>query len=94
MLQYLLTLTDEKNYEKATELYETYKDYMLKYSCIKFCNKNRHNPDLDAFDAVQAAFARIIKYFDRIDFSRSENDIKNYIFSVLNNANGRPIPAI
>lgn len=85
MLQFLLTLTDESNRTKVEDLYNTYHDFMIKYSVRKFSSKRRSNPVLDAEDAVQNAFVKIVKYIDNIDFSREARDIKNYIFTMLNN---------
>ena len=85
MLQFLLTLTDESNHERVEHIYYTYHDYMMKYAVSKFKSMGRTNAAYDAEDAVQSAFVKITKYIDAIDFSRGENDVKNYCFAILSN---------
>lgn len=85
MLQFLLTLTDESNQWKIEHLYNTYHDYMMRYAVSKFKSMRRTNFVYDAEDAVQNAFMKITKYIDAIDFSRGENDVKNYCFAILCN---------
>ena len=78
MLQFLLTLTDESNRGKVEELYHKYHDYMIKCAVTKFKSLGRSNCVYDAEDAVQNAFMKITKYIHKIDFSRTETDVKNY----------------
>lgn len=85
MLQFLLTLTDESNCTKIEHIYNAYHEQMMKYALSKFSSYGRTNLLYDAEDAVQSAFIKITKYIDSIDFSRSEKDVKNYIFSILYN---------
>lgn len=85
MILFLLALSDESNHYKIEHIYNKYHDYMIKYAVLKFCTLGRDNPTYDAEDAVQNAFMKIVKYIDKIDFSRSEKDIKNYCFSILCN---------
>ena len=85
MLQFLLTLTDESGRHKIEHIYVTYHDYMMKYAIVKLRATGRTNFICDAEDAVQNAFVKITKHIDKIDFYRSERDIKNYCFSILNN---------
>lgn len=85
MLQFLLTLTDESNYEKIEHIYNTYHDYMMKYAVSKLKTAGRTNCVYDAEDAVQNAFMKITKYIDNIDFSRGEKDVKNYCLATLSN---------
>ena len=40
---------------------------------------------LEAEDALQNAFMKIVKHIDKIDFSRGEKTIKNYCFTILTN---------
>ena len=85
MLHYLLSLTDEVNHGRVEELYNKYREYMLRYATSKLRAAGRRNYSIDAEDAVQNAFVKIVKYIEDIDFTRPENDIKNYIFAILNN---------
>ena len=85
MLQFLLTLTDESNQWKVEHIYETYQEYMTKYARMKLRAAGSTNVEYDAEDAVQSAFVKIAKHIEKIDFSRSEKDIKNYCLSILFN---------
>ena len=85
MLQFLLTLSDENNHSKIEHIYHNYHDSMMSFAIVKFCNLGRKNFMYDAEDAVQNTFMKITKYIDRIDFSRSEKDVKNYCFTILSN---------
>ena len=85
MLQFLLTLTDESNRGKVEELYHKYHDYMMKCAVSKFKSLGRYNCVYDAEDAVQNTFMKITKHIDKIDFSRTEADVKNYCLAILTN---------
>ena len=85
MLQFLLTLTDESNHGKVEHIYNTYHDYMMKYAVSKLQAAGRTNFMYDAEDAVQNSFIKIVKYIDKIDFSRGEKDVKNYCLTTLFN---------
>lgn len=85
MLQFLLTLTDESNHGKVEHIYNTYHDYMMRYAVSKLQAAGRTNLQYDAEDAVQNAFMKIVKHIDNIDFSRGENDVKNYCLTILCN---------
>ena len=85
MLQFLLTLTDESNHEKVERIYNKYHDYMMRYAVSRFRTMGRTNFGYDAEDAVQNAFMKITRYIHDIDFSRGENDVKNYCMSILCN---------
>ena len=85
MLQFLLTVTDESKHKNIEYIYNTFHDSMMKYAVSKFGSIGSQNVLYDAEDAVQNAFMKISKYIDNIDFSRNENDIKNYCFTILSN---------
>ena len=85
MLQFLLTLTDESNHGKVEHIYNTYHDYMMKYAVSKLRAAGRTNFMYDAEDAVQNSFMKLVKYIDKIDFSRGEKDVKNYCLTILCN---------
>lgn len=85
MLQFLLTLTEESNHSKIEYIYYNFHDDMMRFAINKFQLAQRSNFGLDAEDAVQSAFLRITKYINNIDFSKSKQDIKNYVFTILLN---------
>ena len=85
MLQFLLTLTDESNHGKVEQLYKKYHDYFMKCAVTKFKSLGRTNCVFDAEDAVQNTFMKITRYIDNIDFSRGEQDVKNYCLAILSN---------
>ena len=85
MLQFLLTLTDESNHGKVEQLYKKYHDYFMKCAVTKFKSLGRTNCVFDAEDAVQNTFMKITRYIDNIDFSRGEQDVRNYCLSILSN---------
>ena len=85
MLQFLLTLSDESNHGKVEHLYKKYHDYFTKCAVNKFRSLGRTNCVFDAEDAVQNTFMKITRYIDNIDFSRGEQDIKNYCLAILSN---------
>ena len=85
MLQFLLTLTDESNQGKIEHIYKTYHDYMMRYAVSKFQALGRTNFKYDAEDAVQNAFVKITRHVEKIDFSRGEQDVKNYVLTIIHN---------
>ena len=85
MLQFLLTLADDSNHGKIEHIYNMYHDYMMKCAVAKLKSCGRSNYVFDAEDAVQSTFMNITMYIDKIDFSRGENDVKNYCLAILNN---------
>ena len=85
MLQFLLTLSDESNHGKIEHIYHTYHDYMMRYAISRLQTAGRTNFGYDAEDAVQNAFMKITKYIDKIDFTRGERDVKNYVLTIMHN---------
>ena len=85
MLLYLLTISDESNHSKIEYIYEKYHDFMMRYAVARFRKSVRQNPVLDAEDAVQNTFVKIVRYADRIDLSWGDTDVKNYCFTILSN---------
>ena len=85
MLQFLLSLADESNHDKIERLYTKYHDDMIRYSQYKFKVANTGNVNYNSEDAVQNTFTKISLYINNIDFSRNEQEIRAYIFSILNN---------
>ena len=85
MLQFLLTISDEAYHSDVERIFIKYHSSMMKYALSKM-----HSADLpcvmeSAEDAVQNAFMKIARNIDKIDFSRDENDVKNYCFTILHN---------
>ena len=85
MLSFLLALADESDRDRIEELYNKYHNDMLKYAITKFTEYGSGDAHCDAEDAVQNAFLRIVKYISNIDFTRTEKEIKCYVFSILVN---------
>ena len=78
MLQFLLTISDEKYHPKIEYLYNTFHHKMIAYAEMKFYSYGRKNVKEDAEDAVQSTFLNMVKYINSIDFSRSEQELGNY----------------
>jgi RNA polymerase sigma factor (sigma-70 family) len=85
MLSFLLTLADESDRDRIEELYNKYHNNMLKYAIAKLSEIGSNDAQHDAEDAVQNAFIKIVKNISNIDFTRTENEIKCYVFSILVN---------
>lgn len=85
MLQFILTLADESDHEKIEDIYKKYHYYMIKCAMARFSALGRSNCLYDAEDAVQNTYMKIARNIDRIDFSRGENDVKNYCLAILSN---------
>ena len=85
MLQFLLTISDEKYHPKIEYLYNTFHHKMIAYAEMKFYSYGRKNVKEDAEDAVQSTFLNMVKYINSIDFSRSEQELGNYCFAILTN---------
>ena len=85
MLLFLLSITDESNHDIIEKIYNNYHDKMLVLAEQKLLRFEMNDYKNNAEDAVQNAFVKIVKNIDRIDFSRGENDVRNYIFSILTN---------
>lgn len=91
MLQFLLTICDEKYHEQIEFLYNTYHEDMVRFATSKFRLRHRNNPLLDAEDAVQSCFLRISKYIEKVKFTDNQKQLKNYIFTILVHEIGRVI---
>ena len=85
MLSFLLALADESDRDRIEELYNKYHNDMLKYAIAKLSEMGSNDAQHDAEDAVQNAFIKIVKNISNIDFSRTEKEIKCYVFSILVN---------
>ena len=85
MLLFLMSMAEESDREKIKQFYLKYEEEMIRKACERFRRAGRKNFRFDAEDAVQATFFKMIKYISRIDFTRDEKEIKNYVFSMLFN---------
>ena len=93
MLQLLLMICDEKYHPQLTHLYNTFQKDMVRYARSRLKIMGRYNPDLDAEDAVQNTFWRVTKYIDKVNFSESERQLKNYLLTILNREIARLVKA-
>lgn len=85
MLILLLTIPDEAVLRKILTLYNKYHINMLRYArsllrCLG--DENYYN---DAEDVVQNAFVKLSRYIDNVDFSRSEDAVGGYLFTIVEN---------
>ena len=83
MLALLLTLVDEADRAKVTELYHKYHTEMFKVAGAKL-RKANHSMDLVP-DVVQNAFIKICDKFEYIRFDRDEREIEAYIMAIVAN---------
>lgn len=85
MLIFLLTIPDESVLRKILILYSKYHLNMLRYARSLLRCLGDKNYYKDAEDIVQNAFVKISRYIDNIDFSRSEDAIGGYLFTIVEN---------
>ena len=83
MLQFLLTICDEKYHSRIEYIYNHFHDDMMRFAVSKFNTMNSNNPVLDAEDAVQRAYLRITKYIHNLQFPMHDNKLRCYVFSVV-----------
>ena len=85
MLIFLLTIPDESVLRKILILYSKYHLNMLRYARSLLRCLGDKNYYKDAEDIVQNAFVKISRYIDNVDFSRSEDAIGGYLFTIVEN---------
>jgi len=85
MLQFLLTVSDESDHSKIEYIYNKFYAGMMRFALSRLRSYGRRNYMLEAEDALQNAFMKIVKNIDKIDFSRGEKNVKNYCFTILTN---------
>ena len=85
MLLYLFTLTEEANHKQIEHLYNLYHKDMMDFAKIKLWEAKRKNFIYEAEDAVQNTFVKITRNIEKIDFSRGEDRVRGFVFSVLIN---------
>ena len=84
MLTFLLSITEEGNQSKTEHIYKTYHDDMIRFARYRLRIAGCVNYEIDAEDAVQNTFIRIIKHISNID-KVDEKKEKAYIFVMLKN---------
>lgn len=85
VLGFLLTIADESNHKKIEYLYNKYHDDMIRFARYKLKASGISSFEIDSEDVVQNSFLKIVKYIDSIDFTRSEKQLKTYVFSIVSN---------
>lgn len=85
MLMFLMLAENNADNEKIKYLYNRFHEEMLRIAEGKFRKSGSYNPTEDAEDAVQCAFWRVTKWINRIDLSRKDAEIRNYLMSILFN---------
>ena len=75
MLQFLLTICDEKYHSRIEYIYNRFHDDMMRFAVSKFRTMDSHNPVLDAEDAVQRAYLRITKYIHNFQCTITNSDV-------------------
>lgn len=85
MLQFLLSIADERDHAKVEYIYHRYHKDMLRVAKARLHGWGVPNYELDAEDAVQNAFVKIIKHINKIDFSADEKAIRAYILKIVAN---------
>ncbi len=85
MLFFLLTITPEQYQSQIERLYCRYHADMLKVAKQILYSHQRNNYKLDAEDAVQSAFEKIVRYASNVPFDKPEKVLKAYIYVVLQN---------
>lgn len=85
MLVFLLTITPEQYRAQIEQLYCRYHANMLKVAKQILYSHQRNNYELDAEDAVQSAFEKIVRYSSNVPFDKPEKVLKTYIYVTLHN---------
>lgn len=85
MLMFLTSALDDADSSKIKYLYKRFHFEMLRLARLKFQSYGSFNAEEDAEDAVQCLFWRVTKWIKKIDFDRSETDIRNYLITILYN---------
>ena len=85
MLQFLLSIADESDYEKIEYLYHKFHKDMIIMAKSRLKGNRNFNYELDAEDVVQNAFVKIVKYIHKIDFTASDKEIRAYVVKIIIN---------
>lgn len=85
MLQYLLFITEDAYVPQIERLYNRFHDEMIRIGRYQLKRAGDYNYYSDAEDVVQASFLKISKYVHKINFDKSEKELKAYVFKILSN---------
>ncbi len=85
MLAFLLSVSEERNHLKIEYIFNTYNSDMIRLAKYRLKKAGISSYRVDAEDAVQNAFLKIVKYIDLIDFNASSQEIKAYVLSIVSN---------
>ena len=85
MLLYLLSIAAERHHDKIEYLFNTYNSDMIRFAKFRFKYAGVKSYSVDAEDAVQNAFVRIIKYISSVDFEADEPTVRSYVLSIVSN---------
>lgn len=83
MIMFLLTLADEQYKTHIEQLYMRHHKRMLKLAARSFARAGRANSSMDAEDAVQSTFAKIVRYAHTIPFEKPEKELQAYVYTIL-----------
>ncbi len=84
MLLFLLSISDEETKPNIIELYNLYKDPLLKIATNRLKSAGDNNYTTDAQDVVQNVFVKTVKYINKIP-SLDQGEQKAYLYAILQN---------
>lgn len=85
MLTFLLSISEERNHPKIEYLFNKFHSDMIRLAKYRLKQAGIPSYSVDAEDAVQNAFVKIVKYIDSINFEASEQEIKAYVLAIVSN---------
>lgn len=85
MLQFLLSIADESDHAKIEYIYYHFRGDMLRVAKARLHRRGVPNYELDAEDAVQNAFVKIVKHIAKIDFTVEEKVLRAYVLKIVAN---------
>ena len=85
MLATLLLIAGEEDREKVLFLYENFHNEMMILAKSRLKAAKRQNYQTEAEDVVQNTFLRLIRYLNKIDFSRPEKALRAYVLTATAN---------
>lgn len=83
MLSFLLSIADESHHAKIEYLFNRYHREMLRIARGRLRSEGRPSYEMDAEDVVQNAFVKIVRYIERIDFTKGEKAVRAYLMTTL-----------
>ena len=85
MLAFLLSIADRSDHDKIIYVYNKFNVEMLAFARRRLATERPKDTNDDALDVVQNAFLKITKYIKSIDFTKSEDMIRAYVLTVVEN---------